>query len=380
MNILIFTAHPPIPNGGGVSRMAYTISKLLQERSHKVYYLSNETDINSIDVPNQFFFPSQDPNSQDNLRFLEDFIRTEKIGCIINHIPINPYSNILYKANRGNCKLISILHNAALNHVSNFAYKYQYRLKKRKWLFDILRLKLVKRIVEVLYISKYRSIYRNIEKSCNQVVIVSPSNRKEVDRMLGYKSPKITCIPNFIHVIDNDISQKENVVVWCGRLETELKRVDLMLDIWAKVCNRHPDWKLIIMGRGCIDEMKQYAKNIEARNIEFVGNVNTRPYYRRASILCHTSLSESFGLVLVEAMNWGCVPVVFDSFPACRDLIPSDCGYRIKAFDIEEYANKLSSLIDNEMERYTRSTRCKEFSSQYNEENSINEWIRIIEK
>ena len=44
------------------------------------------------------------------------------------------------------------------------------------------------------------------------------------------------------------------------------------------------------------------------------------------------------------------------------------------------FSIKLYSLMDNVPECQTRSTRCKEFSGNFNADNSINEWIRIIEK
>lgn len=67
--------------------------------------------------------------------------------------------------------------------------------------------------------------------------------------------------------------------------------------------------------------MRDYANSIVAYNIVFTGLVQTEGYYKKASIFCHTSLSESFGLVLAEAVNWGCVPITFDDFPACQDII-----------------------------------------------------------
>lgn len=154
----------------------------------------------------------------------------------------------------------------------------------------------------------------------------------------------------------------------------------MMIDIWSRICKQHPDWRLAIMGLDEVKGMPEYAKSIGAINIDFTGLVKTKDYYKRASIICHTSLSEGFGLVLVESMNWGCVPVAFDSFPACQDIIPSDCGYRIKPFDKQEYSNILSLLMENEVEIQSRAFKCKEYSSKFNENRSIAEWMKLIER
>ena len=126
--------------------------------------------------------------------------------------------------------------------------------------------------------------------------------------------------------------------------------------------------------------LPEYSQSVGAENIEFTGLVKAEEYYQKASIICHTSLSESFGLVLVEAMNCGCVPIAFDSFPACHDLIPNDCGYLIKAFDKKQYANVLSNLMKNFDDLQSKAPKCKEFSSRFNEVNSINMWVKIIEE
>jgi glycosyltransferase involved in cell wall biosynthesis len=56
----------------------------------------------------------------------------------------------------------------------------------------------------------------------------------------------------------------------------------------------------------------QILKNIP-KNLELVGSVNhseLQNYYKKAKIYCQFSRSESFGVAIVEAMYFGCIPFV----------------------------------------------------------------------
>lgn len=384
MNILIYIMSTPRPNGGGVSRMTYCISEGLKKRGHHVCFLSFEvldTDTHFDDV---FYVPDlMSPRSTKNAEYIKKIILEQRIDFVINQMPLNEeFSNLLYSVKPDGVRIASIIHNSSLNLVRQFAYSKEFCLKQtgRSWLFHVLRSWPLKQSIIAAYIRKHRQHYLKMDRGSDYIIAVSNRNIDDIHKLIGYNSPKVISINNFINTNNEPIPTKEKLVIWCGRLETNNKRVDMMIDIWARVCKQHPDWRLSIMGLDEVKGMPEYAKSVGAENIDFTGLVKTEDYYKRASIICHTSLSESFGLVLVEAMNWGCVPMAFDSFPACQDLIPSDCGYRIKAFDKDEYAKVLSDLMNNQKELEMRAPKCKEYSSQFNEDNSIKEWIRIIEE
>lgn len=63
------------------------------------------------------------------------------------------------------------------------------------------------------------------------------------------------------------------------------------------------------------------ACKLNLRNIEFKGTQPSEPYYAESSVLCMTSTYEGFPMVLIEAQQYGCVPMAFDSFEAVHDII-----------------------------------------------------------
>ena len=67
---------------------------------------------------------------------------------------------------------------------------------------------------------------------------------------------------------------------------------------------------------------------------------------KRAPILCMTSNYEGFPMVLVEAMQYGCVPFAFDSFPSLYDIINDGInGVIVPAFDEDSYAKKSHVIL-----------------------------------
>lgn len=382
MNVLIYTLSTPRPNSGGISRMTFNIAKELSNNGHKIFYLCFERYETDVIIDNVYYFPVlKNCNALENKHYLKDFILKNQISFIINQIPLSPdYSDLLYKVKPNVVRIASVIHNSSLNLVRQYAYSKEYSLKRcgKGLIFNLLCLFPVKQFLVLMYILKHRKHYKNMESGSDYIVAVSKYNKPDLYRLIGFKSDKVISIDNFIEVNHEPLPEKENIVLWCGRVETNNKRVDLILDIWSKICRNHPDWKLVILGHVEDHTILDYAKSLKLINVEFAGLVKTEDYYKRASIFCHTSISESFGLVLVEAMNWGCVPMAFDSFPACKEIIPDNCGYRIKAFDKEMYASKLSHLIKDPVDRKQFSISSKVYSERFNSCNSINQWLNII--
>lgn len=61
-----------------------------------------------------------------------------------------------------------------------------------------------------------------------------------------------------------------------------------------------------------------------------------------------TSTFEGFGLVLVESMLFGCIPILFNSFASASDIINSGKnGFLIPPFHVKEYTNKLLNLMES---------------------------------
>ena len=148
---------------------------------------------------------------------------------------------------------------------------------------------------------------------------------------------------------------KQNIVLFVGRLTYADKRVDMLIDIWNLLKGKTNDWKLIIVGEGPEKEnLEAQVKKLNLTNVEFAGfSNNPKEYYDKAAILCMTSVFEGWGLVLTEAQANGVVPMAFGCSEGVKYILsPHQInGLIIPPFDKEIYAQNLLSLMNNKEKR-----------------------------
>jgi glycosyltransferase involved in cell wall biosynthesis len=139
--------------------------------------------------------------------------------------------------------------------------------------------------------------------------------------------------------------EKQNEILFVGTLN-HLKGCDMLLSAWRLVESSHLDWCLTIVGDGCERRALEMQAGDLAR-VNFIGyQSDPSPYFARAKIFAFPSRREGWGMVLVEAMAYGCVPVVFDSYSALHDIVSDGRdGIVVPAFDIRMYAKALDKLI-----------------------------------
>lgn len=221
-------------------------------------------------------------------------------------------------------------------------------------------------------------------KNSDTVAFLSNRFLPTAEQMIGYHSNKVIAInnPNSFETKDKiDYSKKEKIVLWSGRLGYDAKRTDKMLSIWKRVSSKHKDWKLIVCGSGNTEYFKKFCIKYRIGNVEFPGFVNMEEYYTKASILCNTSVAEGWGLVLVEAIQYGCTPLAFDSYASVHDIIESgNNGYIVPAFNENEYARKLDLLMSDENLRQKMSSNGRESINRFNPKDIAQQWVVLFKK
>lgn len=197
---------------------------------------------------------------------------------------------------------------------------------------------------------------------------------------------KVMAIPNFlsdelIHQ-EVDFGKKKKEVLFVGRLDNKVKRIDLLLHVWSKIEETISDWSLNICGEGCDEFMlKQTAADLSLKHVCFSGYVDPKEFYKTASVFCMTSAIEGMPMVIEEAAAYGCVPMAFDSFASVSDMITDgENGRLIKPFDADAYAKVLLELMENENERTRLAVNAKRDVNRFNPERIMNQWERLFEE
>lgn len=163
-------------------------------------------------------------------------------------------------------------------------------------------------------------LYRNVARLRANSSPVATAALNELDEL---QQRKVVMIPNplpFTPSKEVDLSKKKPIILYTGRVHPE-KGLDLLVEAYSKTNQAYKlqivgAWKVAAGGGGeaYVDSLREKAKGVE---IEFVGPIyNTEAlnkYYEDASIFVYPSVAEqgeTFGLAPLEAMAWGCAPIV----------------------------------------------------------------------
>lgn len=387
MKILFYKNNEISPNIGGISRINSNLRDSLVKRGHDCVYVSSTR--NPLIVPDvcQQWLPVLDHEMcEDNVKWLHDYIVKNKITVIINNCFATESVCLLDASRKGTqCKLITWFHNNVIEYGSLIGYRKEKALRDRHltFFYHLMICRPVVRLLRQLSKRKHQPTAKTCYEYSDRVVAVCDGNIREFLFLLGKKDEdnKVISIPNFVLTLTEEVllSEKENSVVWCGSVDYELKKTNWMLDIWRAVQEWNPDWTLTIMGDGAqLDSMKVYAKKIDAERVIFTGRVNPDPYYRKASIICSTSITESFGLTMVEGMQRRCVPVAFSSSSAFSDIVGYN-GRLVKPFHKKKFAEELSALMSKDITRKFLAEKCRVSAWQYDEKYIIELWEKLLQ-
>ena len=383
MNIVFAYPTGLNPQKGGVERITDIIAKILLKRGYTIFYLNWKREQDNYEYPVPVIdLPSSNLEDPNNLEVYNRFLKENRIDVIINQHGLYEGTYFLSQVKVQNVKIISVLHS------DPFGY-YNHLFADLMTLRDSSIKEKVKRVARFFLYRKVKKIihrslvnhYTFIQEHPQYVCLLSESYKERLEEYCDLPDNYFISIPN-PNTYENIeiIPHKEPILLFVGRLDNRSKKLFTLIDIWYCLCKLYPQWKLIIVGDGPDkDVLINKAKDIS--NIEFKGYQDPREYYEKASIFCMTSIFEGFPMCLTEAMQFGCVPIAFDSFSAVYDIIkPGETGELVKSFDKKEYVGKLIHLIDDETYRKKLSKNAFQYVKRYDIANILPKWIELIEK
>lgn len=352
MNILFVLG--VYPGQGGVEKVTTTLSNEFHIKGHHISIISFEQmDINLNDLnPNIKLYQLHYPVfSLKNILYIRKIIINNNIDIIINQWVVPFQVSLLCKMAIGkkSCKIISVHHNLPNTNKRIKSIEYNIDNNKGSKVLNTLKLHIVKLISRFsLRLSFFIS---------DKFIVLSPSFIPIVQDFIFTKNNnKFQAIPNplTISTDNNTIQIKEKEIIFVGRIENNQKRIDRLIDIWEDLCTKYIDWRITIVGDG--PDRKYFENLIKEKNlrrISFVGYKNPKEYYKRASILLLVSEYEGFGLVIVESMAYGTIPIVLGSYEAVYDIISHSIdGFITKyPYNKQEMKQYIEYLINTPVKR-----------------------------
>lgn len=225
-----------------------------------------------------------------------------------------------------------------------------------------------------------------IERSaCIQVLL--PYFEKSIKRYI--ENPNIVYIPNAIPKFARKAYDKKNkktyTILNVGRINPKQKRQHLLVEGFAQIASKYPEWNLKIWGGDhgkYVEKMKRYihTKNLDDR-ILFMGRTHQiENEYNKADIFGFPSSYEGFPNALGEAMSAGLPSVVCSDCTSTCELISNEYNGLIADPSSEDIARKLEYLMQDKQKRVELGKAAVLTMEQYSPNRIWNQWDDVIKQ
>ena len=230
-------------------------------------------------------------------------------------------------------------------------------------------------------------------------VITTPSQSMK-NRIIQYGIHKeIEVIPNAINLkvfqtknekqcqmlkAQLQIGKDDIVILYVGRISYE-KNVDKIVKALAIARNRNGSHvKLVLVGEGTA--MRQIREMVHslgiAEIVRFVGAVDNeivKNYYQIADIFAFASTSETFGMVIVEALAAG-LSVLAVKASGVVDIITDGLDGLLVEDDVSQLADRLEILLENSELRKKLSSGAIRSAQRYSVDTVSQQMLNLYQK
>lgn len=375
---------------GGQEVVTATLADTFIKHGHSVV-------IASFKQPNDMMVKRTNPNvrfytigdfkySKKNVEVVRNILKVHHIDVVINQwgLPYVP-CEVLNEAKQGlNVKTIAVYHNSPDTNA---------RIKDVEIALSETRNPLSKAVLHAKMFAFKQITSRSMKyvyEHSDLYMVLSPSFVDKFKIFTGVNNPTHLKILTNPVTIDSssyqyDFHKKLKEIIYMGRIDYNQKRVYRVIDTWAKLEAKFPDWKLTIVGDGVArKDLENQVKDYGLQRVSFEGFQQPKPYYERASILMLTSEYEGFPLVLAECMNFGVIPAVYNSYSAVGDIIADGkdgivIPFHKDGFNADEAASLLEGIMEDEDKRYAMAQDAIEKSKEYSVERIYQEWEKVFD-
>ena len=234
---------------------------------------------------------------------------------------------------------------------------------------------------------KYAENVVRSSSNLDYLVLVSDNLNKFYKEKLKKTKCRTVFIPNVVEYIPDihDISRLDKKrLISVGRLSPEKGFMDL-LRMFSVISHDYPDWRLDIVGDG--DEREKLEKYIYDNNLSnkvklhgFRDKDYIYSLLSKSSIYLMTSYTESFGIVLLEAMSCSVPCIAFSSAEGANEIITSGKdGYLIKNRNFSAYIKKCEDLMNDREKRIKIGMEGRKTIVKYSPEVVSKKWLDLID-
>jgi GalNAc-alpha-(1->4)-GalNAc-alpha-(1->3)-diNAcBac-PP-undecaprenol alpha-1,4-N-acetyl-D-galactosaminyltransferase len=229
----------------------------------------------------------------------------------------------------------------------------------------------------------WAALRRWLYPQADRVVVLTERAARYFPRSLG---ERLRVVPNPVVVpempaetsIERPAGRR---IVAMGRL-VEQKGFDLLLQAFAELSRRHPDWSLVILGegpsRGSLEALRDRLGLAE--RVAMPGSVRCpEAILARSDLFVLSSRFEGFPMALCEAMALGLPVVAFDCPTGPREIVTDGVdGRLIPAGDGEALAAAMDRLMADAGERRRLGERARTVGERFGLDRVMSLWEHLL--
>jgi glycosyltransferase involved in cell wall biosynthesis len=186
------------------------------------------------------------------------------------------------------------------------------------------------------------------------------------------------------------LKREKNRILFVGRL-VEVKGVNFLIRAFKQVREHIPDSKLVIVGDGPEREkLEKLSQELDlADRVEFKGWKTGRDLieeYGKASVVVVPSITdpsgmtESLGVVAIEALSFG-IPLVVSDVGGLKEVVDEDVGFVVPPGEPEKLAHSIEKiLLNKELAESMSIAGKKRFFQKFSKEAIAKRFIEIYEE
>ena len=343
----VFILANNIEEMGGLMRFAHTLGRLLAGEGHRVRL------VGVVHHPQVFDYGSDLPYQQHTLHKRHPPGPVEPRGLA----QLNPRAQLRRAARAllqrvGARRLSKLLREAQPGGVLIVT-----QIFAMEWarLADTKGLHVVGMSHESFAASKASSRYRRVLRYYRDVDRLLLLTQADADDWAMEGLSNVGVMPNPLGLQSAAVSPVEDkVVVSLGRFSWE-KGFDLLIEAWAELADRFPDWSLHLYGDGPDEQaLQRRCEQLGVTTVKFCGRTSDVPgVLTGASVYALSSRHEGMPVVLTEALEFGVPCVAFDVSPGVREVVTHGRdGLVVSPGNTSRFADALATLMsDRELRR-----------------------------
>lgn len=383
MKILFYQRSDVVNSSGGTEMVLCLLSSKLAEDGYKVTFMTNEKKIGK-----PFFYLSKKVNFiniggtsfNGFKKFIFKIIKSTPLLKLLKYFDNYKYTSDIVHKNIENIKpdLIILASPADL---LELCYSNTYKAPI---------IQMIHGVPWNIFHRKSKRVLKETLKLMSNVSICQVLMPSFIGMMKQYYNGKVIAIPNIVPSVNDTFTpeysnkKKEMTIVNIARI-TSSKNQMLILDAFAKIANKYPNWNVKIWGRGnnkYKDDIHIAIKKYGLENRFLLIGETRDPLIelKNSDIFAFPTLFEGFGMAMCEAMTVGLPCIGLSGVPAVSEIIENEKNGILTENNPNSYAEALEKLINNVELRKKLGQNAKKSMKNYSAEKVMGMWKTTIKE